>query len=59
MSSQLAEILDQLDPVAISVRLDEIRAEREALLVLLRAARHRQRGRPRAENKPRPPAGAA
>jgi hypothetical protein len=41
-------LIMQLDLDAISLRLDAIRAEREALLVLLRTARAWQRhGRPR------------
>jgi hypothetical protein len=38
-------VLDALDPEQITERLDRLEAEKEALRVLLRAARARTRGR--------------
>lgn len=49
------ELVRQLDPVTLSTRLDQIDREREALLVLLRAAR---RAKPRGTATPTTNGGA-
>ena len=47
-------LVEQLDPEAIAERLEQLRAERDALLVLRRAALARRRAGARRDVKPTP-----
>jgi hypothetical protein len=54
--SDATAVLDQLDSQALARRLDELEAERRAVLILLRAARARERGLPPVAPGPAVPA---